>query len=72
MTKVRYVASARPHRAWWDDLYQLDRNPTGLDRLQVIELDTEPRPTGLLDPHGNPLFRVEEKQPIGFVPLREV
>ncbi len=30
-----------------------------------------PQPTGLLDVHGNELFRVTEKRPIGFRVLKE-
>lgn len=71
MTKVKYSPAAAPH-AWWDDLYQLDRQPVGFDRVQVLETEHDPRPTGLLDAQGRPLYRIVEKQPIGFRPLREV
>lgn len=33
--------------------------------IQVYE-DDEPQPTGILDANGNELFRVRERQPIGF------
>ena len=71
MSKVKYIAASTTQRAWWDDLYQLDRAQTGFDRVQVLEASDYPRPTGLLDAQGNELFRVIEKHPIGFVPLRE-
>ncbi len=71
MSKVKYVTAPKAPRAWWDDFYQLDRTPVGFDRVQVLESGTDPCPTGLLDAHGNELFRVIEKQPIGFRVLRE-
>jgi hypothetical protein len=71
VNKVKYIAAPAPQRAWWDDLYQLDRMPTGFDRVQVLEAGDDPRPTGLLDAQGNQLFRVIEKQPIGFRPLKD-
>jgi hypothetical protein len=71
LSKVKYIAASTPQRAWWDDLFQLDRNPTGFDRVQVLEASACPRPTGLLDAQGNELFRVIEKRPIGFRPLKE-
>ena len=72
MSKVKYIAASPSHRAWWDDLYQLDRTPAGFDRVQVLEATDFPSPTGLLDAHGNELFRIAEKHPIGFRPLKEV
>lgn len=71
MRKVRYVTGSKSPRAWWDDLYQLDRTPVGCDRVQVLEAGSDPCPTGLLDAQGNELFRMTEKQPIGFWRLRE-
>ena len=35
-------------------------------RVQVLETSYDPQPTGLLDVHGNELFRVIEKRPIGL------
>lgn len=32
----------------------------------VYETDEMPRKTGLLDQYGRPLYRVPERQPIGF------
>jgi hypothetical protein len=71
VSKVKYVAGSRAQRAWWDDLYQLDSRPTGFDRVTVLEASDDPQPTGLLDASGNQLYRIVEKQPIGFRPLRE-
>ncbi len=71
MGNVKYVTLSRARRAWWDDLYHLDPRSTGIDRVQVLETAQDPQPTGLLDLHGNELFRVTEKQPIGFTVLSE-
>jgi len=71
VSKVKYVARSSAQRAWWDDLYQLDRTPSGFDRVTVFESSDDPRPTGLLDEQGNELFRIVEKQPIGFRTLKE-
>ncbi len=71
MSKVKYITASAPQRAWWDDLYQLDRMPAGFDRVTVFETGDDPRPTGLLDAQGNQLYRMVEKQPIGFRVLRE-
>jgi hypothetical protein len=66
VSKVKYIAASRAQRAWWDDIYQLDRGQIGFDRVQVLESCTDPQPTGLLDANGNALFRLVEKEPIGF------
>jgi hypothetical protein len=71
VSKVRYIAASQAQRAWWDDLYQLDRRPAGFDRVHVLETDAEPQATGLLDAQGNPLYRIIEKQPIGFRTLKD-
>jgi hypothetical protein len=71
VSKVKYVAGSTAQRAWWDDLYQLDSRPTGFDRVTVLETADDPQPTGLLDANGNHLFRIVEKQPIGFRVLKE-
>ena len=39
------------------------------ERCTVIEADDTPQKTGLLDVTGTPLYRVKERQPIGFVGL---
>ena len=71
MNNVKYVTVSPAQRAWWDDLYHLDPRSFGIDRVQVLETSDDPQPTGLLDVHGNELFRVTEKRPIGFRVLTE-
>jgi hypothetical protein len=71
VSTVKYVTLSPAQRAWWDDLYHLDPRPTGVDRVQVLEMSDDPQPTGLLDVHGNDLFRMTEKRPIGFWDLKE-
>jgi hypothetical protein len=66
VSKIKYVAASQAQRAWWDDLYHLDRRPAGYDSVVVIEAGADPQPTGLLDAQGNPLFRLVEKAPMGF------
>jgi hypothetical protein len=66
VSEVSYIPASAAQRAWWDDLYQLDRTPIGFDRIQVYETGNEYRPTGLLDAQGNELFHVVKKRPIGF------
>jgi len=71
VSEVTYISASTAPRAWWDDLYQLDRTTIGFDRMQVYETGTESRPTGLLDAQGNHLYRVIKKRPIGFRVLRD-
>ena len=71
MANVKYITRSPAQRAWWDDRYHLDPLSTGIDRVQVLETPYDPQPTGLLDVHGNELFRVTEKRPIGFRVLKE-
>ena len=71
MGNVKYLTLSPAQRAWWDDLYRLDPRSTGIDQVQVLETSYDPQPTGLLDVHGNELFRVTEKRPIGFRVLKE-
>ncbi|MGA7329634.1 MAG: hypothetical protein WBX25_35425 [Rhodomicrobium sp.] len=66
MSERSYSAASAAQRAWWDDLYQLDRTPIGFDRIQVHDAGNECRRTGLLDARGNELYRVIKKHPIGF------
>lgn len=42
-----------------------------LPHLVVYEPDDAPRSIGLFDHHGNELMAVDEREPIGFVRLRE-
>lgn len=57
----RYVSRpiAYDDDGWWMD----EGNPRS---LMVHEDEREPQPTGLLDQHGNELYRVEDRHPIGF------
>jgi hypothetical protein len=71
VSKVSYITASTRQRAWWDDLYQLDRTPIGFDRILVHETGTESRRTGLLDAQGNELYRVTKKRPIGFTVPKE-
>jgi hypothetical protein len=68
---VKYVTLSPTQRAWWDHLYHLDPRSTGIDRVEVLGTSYDLQPTGLLDVHGNELFRVIEKRPIGFRVLKE-
>ncbi|RWX72571.1 hypothetical protein [Mesorhizobium sp. M2A.F.Ca.ET.039.01.1.1] len=58
---ARYV-TANPAAAWWDEAKASDY----LART-VHEDERKPVATGLLDANGAKLFRVEDRQPIGFV-----
>lgn len=49
--------------AWDDDLGLLTE---GDRTVTVHEPDTSPQLTGLVDRHGSPIYRYEERQPIGF------
>ena len=71
MGDVKYVTRSPAQRAWWDHLYHLDPRSTGIDPVEVLEMSYDPQPTGLLDVHGNELFRMTEKRPIGFRVLKE-
>lgn len=55
------IYSTRPV-ANWDD-------PNASDYLAktVLETDSAPRDSGLLDARGNKLFSAEVKSPVGFV-----
>jgi hypothetical protein len=59
---MRYVALSRPPRAWllWDD------TPVQQPSCTVWEAEREPVDTGLVDPSGIRLYRVEDREPIGF------
>ena len=57
----RYVAIS-PARGWSDSYLSWQDRPT----CQVIEGCPSPRPTGLLDATGAPLYRLSERIPLGF------
>jgi hypothetical protein len=62
--KQRYLAMTKPPRpvAWWDDYDTAPRSMT------VVEAADQPHDTGLLDAAGVPLYRVADREPIGFKP----
>jgi hypothetical protein len=39
---------------------------TSVTADEVIEADKAPRETGLLDQHGDPIYRLSESVPMGF------
>lgn len=55
-----------PAKAEW-----YDARATDFVARQVHDRDPSPRRTGLLDAHGNPLFLVDQMDPIGFQRLKE-
>lgn len=58
----RYTAQQPPPRLWAEDWYGWVSPPS---TVQVHEDDT-PVFTGLLDREGNRLYRVRDRQPLGF------
>lgn len=62
---MKYVAIARP-KGWannWD-YGAAPSQPT----VTVFDREQQPQETGLLDANGTKLFRVEDREPIGFRP----
>jgi hypothetical protein len=62
----RYVTLARRPRLYWEQIEE----PSGeRQSIEVVEPKQEhPAETGLLDQHGNELFRVpDEPRPAGFL-----
>ena len=53
---------SKPESYWDPDLDDEVEHMT----ITVMEEDDDPEPTGLLDQHGNPLYRHKAKRPIGF------
>lgn len=53
-------------RAYWVVLDD-DFDETERQTISVYETDNEPIDTGLLDANGDRLFRVTEREPIGFI-----
>lgn len=62
----RFITQNKPSKAC-DDWYA----PEFITTTTVIEPDSDPVPTGLLDKHGNDICSVEIMDPIGFVTLQE-
>jgi hypothetical protein len=58
---MRYVASTRPPRA--DDW---DGYPDEHRTMSIIEDTDAPQAPGLLDAAGVPIYRVADRNPIGF------
>ena len=58
---IKYVS--RPPRAYWDGEDWTESAPQS---VVVHEPDNPPRFTGLIDHHGNELFAVTQREPIGF------
>ena len=58
----RYVAIARPPRAWDSDEGAMTERPS----MTVYEPAPEPRDTGLIDAQGVRIYAFEEREPIGF------
>lgn len=58
---AKYVAIAHP-AAWSDSCLSWQDRPTCV----VHEDDPAPKPTGLVDASGTPLYRLSERIPIGF------
>ena len=59
MVVIRYVTRAR-----WSEVLEQDLD----DRASVTVYEPDPAPEfiGILDAQGNELFRIEERDPIGF------
>lgn len=56
----RYIAAAHFHDPWTGEV--------SVTADEVVEpADDAPVRTGLFDQHGNPLYRVRDKLPFGFV-----
>lgn len=64
---MRYVAIPGRRKAPRADYYEEDWGyaKVHLPRLSAIEDDT-PRETGLLDRHGNPIYRMPTRGKVGF------
>jgi hypothetical protein len=66
MPAKRYVTLARRPRLYWEEI---EEPPGQRQSITVVEPHRErPEETGLLDQHGNELFRVpDEPRPAGFL-----
>lgn len=61
----RYVAIARKPKASYFD-GDLGCEIHAPEHLTIYEAEDAPRDTGLLDANGTPLYRMSDRQPIGF------
>jgi hypothetical protein len=62
--KPRYEAMAKPPRAW----VSATNIPEPLPTITVWAQDDSPRETGLVTAQGVPIYRVQDREPIGFKP----
>ena len=61
MNKPRYVALSKPS-GWASEHWSWQDRPTCV----VLEDCPAPKPIGLLDARGTPLYRLSNRIPIGF------
>ena len=59
---ARYIALAKPPRAWVSSTHTPEMLPT----TTVYVPDETPRDTGLVTAEGVPLYRLPTREPIGF------
>ena len=57
----RYITKPRQ---WWS--HELEEEMAAPTTITIVEETDDPIETGLLDRHGNPLYRVRERRPMGF------
>lgn len=58
--RVRYVAVSPIAEGWWD------KGPL-LPTVNVFESDVPPKDTGLLNSNGTKLYRIQERDQVGFI-----
>lgn len=66
----RYITiRTQPVRSYWDEGEFEHSYPanSSSDTITVFERECELHQTGLLDEHGNALYALEERSPIGFI-----
>ena len=61
--RYKYVAMTRPPRS---DIYYEGEGGTFIPQMIVYEAHDDPKETGLLDASGTKLYRVPQKEKIGF------
>ena len=62
---VRYVATARPPRGWATE--DIDQGLQSSPSIDVFERSPEAVDTGLLDQFGVRVYRLNVRDPIGFM-----
>lgn len=67
---IRYISRAKRVRADLEEEFDYWADQVAAQtQITVTEPDNEaPVPTGILDQHGTELFRVIEREPMGFRP----